>query len=802
MITSWIKIFYTQFKNNILYSLLNIAGLSIGIAGLIFAILYWNNENSYDQWNKYKNEVYQVFNVMNADEIWSSNPAPLGPYAAGIEEVDNICYFHSWYDQDYIYKDGKKTMMRNIVRSDSNFLKQYPFPVVMGSADGALSGRFSMILSEETAKELFGAENPIGKSVKFQDSAYTVKAVYQLVKPSSIQPSLVVSGIIRDSDPNNQEWGNFNYGLSIRLKKDVDPAVVEKKLYNVFYEHRVKKSAKEEGISPEEFVNKYGAIKPMLKPLPDLRLRAKVPSGMPEGKGNYVMLLIMVGLSLLILVLSIVNFVNLATANAIKRAKEVGIRKTIGATRTQIITQFIFESAMLCLVSIILALTFVELALPVYNTFLNKQLTLDGEQFYTQLIVIFAAVVLMAGFFPALYVANFDPVKVLKGNFSRSKGGIWLRNGMLVLQYAISAFFIIGGIVVYQQVRYMASRELGFSGAQVLEVNFMHPDEQLFDKYLTIKQEVMKIPGVVEISASGPSPGGGSRSSSNLDYKDQSIQGQNYPIDYNYFDMMKIQMVSGRKFDPKIASDTVNAIIINETAAKMLGLKDPLNAKLKPGYTSKELTVIGVAKDFHLFGFQEKIPPMSFVHFKTVGWMAANLHMAVKISPQNMDQTIAALEKFWTTNVDTEYPFSYSFIDKNFERTYADYVKQKNLFFILNAIVILISMFGLFALAAYSMERRVKETAIRKTLGASTGSLVKTLSLHFVLLGLLGFVIALIPSYFLMQKWLNTFAFRIDMGWLPFAVCLVVLLALTISVVSVKAFFSTRINILKYLKYE
>jgi putative ABC transport system permease protein len=316
-----------------------------------------------------------------------------------------------------------------------------------------------------------------------------------------------------------------------------------------------------------------------------------------------------------------------------------------------------------------------------------------------------------------------------------------------------------------------------------------------------IKAEVSKIKGVAQVSTGAFAFGSTNGSTSSFEYKENTIQGRNMGVDFGMLEMMQIQLKEGRFLSDKIASDTINSMLINETTLKMMNEKNPIGKEVD--WNGNKLKIIGVVKDFNLFGPQAEIPPMVFFHFKTIDWMLQNASkIHVKISGDNPEQTLAEIEKFWTKKVDTEYPFSYDFVDKAYARTYETYVKQKNLFSLLNVIVILIALFGLFALASFSIQRRMKEIAIRKTLGAETGVLLQELSKQYIVFCLIGFAIALFPVYYLLNKWLENFVFRIAISFTPFIIGFVVLLLLTLLVVLSRAYQATRLDVLKYLKYE
>lgn len=809
MLKNWLKIYLYQIKNNKFFTALNVLGLSMGISGLIFSILYWNDEHSYNAWNPEKDKVFLSISNLGEDMFWATNVAGYEPhFKDNFPELEAYCYFDNWYAEQVLQYRNKKKIIK-VTDAQKDFFKFFPFEFIRGSAKNALADQNSIALSDEMTKQMFGDENPLGKEVSYSGRILVVRGVYKIQGKSSLAPMAVVNTIDGRLVGERTQWGNFNFGLMLKLKDPSKTESVIAKLEKLLYENRDLKWAKEQGITMAEWRKQGGTpSKIVLEPLKNARLHS-VADGFPEGKGNYQFLLIMMGLSILILVLSVVNYVNLATANAIKRAKEVGVRKILGASKSNIVKQFIFETVLTAILSILISLVIVELTLPYYNDFLSKELVIHSGQFYIQIILIFGVVVLLAGIFPAIYVSNFETLKVLKGNFSRSKSGVWLRNGMLIMQFAIASFFIVGSYIVYQQVSFMSSKDLGFQGSQVLQINYRNQYnyreenylKKIIQRYNMVNQELSKIKGVRQVSVGSFEFGNGAQASSSFDYNGVTVQGKNMAIDFEMLDMMKIKVIKGRNISPSFSSDTISSILLNETAINMMKEKDPIGKEIN--WNGKKLKIIGVVKDFHINGPQEEIPPMTIFHYKTIDWMIQNASKVyVKADSETMDQTIAGIEKFWIKNVDTEYPFKYEFVDKSFANSYKAYVNQKNLFSLLNIIVITIALFGLFALASYSIQRRMKEIAIRKTLGAETKTLLKELSKQYVIFCIIGFLIALFPVYYLLGKWLENFAYRIDISPIPFLVGFIALMTLTLIVVLSRAYQATRVNVLKYLKYE
>ncbi|MFB3389323.1 ABC transporter permease [Flavobacterium sp. LAR06] len=805
MLKNWINIFIYHFKNNKFFTALNVLGLSIGIAGLIFALLYWNDEQSYNAWNPEKENVYQVLVQLSDTPVGSDCALFLKPTLDQDPNVKSILYADSWYQKDKIIYKGKKEFVDKIINVEQNFFSFFPFKIIKGDSISAIKDDSSIAISDITAKRIFGNENPIGKQIKCFDQLFSVRAVYHIPGNSSIAPNVIINKMKQYTTAGLT--GPFLLKLLLKVKDPSKVDLTRQKLERLYNHDFIAKIAKEAGFTVEVMTKKVGYFTVILEPLSKARLHSLI-DGYPEARGNYQFLMIMMGLSLLILILSIVNYINLATANAVKRAKEVGVRKISGASKGDIVNQFLFETVLTTTFSILLALVIVELTLPYYNNFLNKNIVLLASQFYIQLLLIFIITILAAGLFPAIYISNFETFKVLKGNFGRSKNGIWLRNGMLIFQFAIAAFFIIGSNIVYQQIKYLQTKNLGFKGDQVisLSLNFSSIDYQgenaaqnIYDKYNIIKQQLSKIKGVEQISTGLIAFDGSDNSISGVLYNDELFKERVIPLDFGMFEMLNIKIIKGRNFDRKLASDTINSVIINESALKLMNLKDPLGKELV--IREQKLKIIGIVQDFSLLSPESKVPPIAFYNIKMFG-MTQNINKVyAKLKQDDLENTIADIQKLWS-KVDTEYPFQYDFVDKEYARTYESYVKQKNLFSLLNIVVILIALFGLFALASYSIQRRMKEIAIRKTLGADTNVLLKELSKQYILYCIIGFIIALFPVYYLLNKWLENFAFRIDISIFPFILGFIILLILTLIIVLSRAYSATKTDILQYLKYE
>jgi len=807
MLKNWFKIFLYNSRKNKLFFLLTVFGLATGLTGIILALSYWEDESKYDQWNPHKDNIAEVIIHFN-DNTWPYQVAPLAYYLKEKTDlIEDYMYFKPFYSSDPITYQGKNLYLKNYGNTQPNFFDFFPFDITAGSSNDFKNTVNAIAIEEKQIHELFGDENPLGKTLLSPNgSNYVVTTIYKINEASSFKPNFVIREVeknIKDGIQYNN-WGDFNYSLVLKLKNSTDKEIIEKKLNEIIYEYRIRKDAKELGITEEELLKQMGgSFSFQLVSLADSRLNSStLPTGYPEGKGNTTSLYINIGLSLLILIISIFNYINLSTAYAIKRAKEIGLRKVIGASRLDIVLQQIVETLIVTFIALIVALALVEILLPSYNELLNKKLEISFIQYIPYFAILTLVVVIFAGIFPALYIANFDILKVLKGNFSRSKSGTLLRNGMIVIQFCIATFFIIAGVVITKQVQYVSSKDLGFQADQIISINW---DKQLgdnkYNEYLRIKQDLLKIPGVTAVNTSVFTLGRGSSSSSSYKLNEKTVQAQNMAIDFGYLDLLGIKIIEGRDLDDKLASDSTKSVLVNKVAAQDFGETDIIGKEII-AYGEK-VKVVGIVNDFHLLGLENKIPPMVFTHIKFTNWTQSNIStITVKIETDKMEEAISQIESYWTNKVDNSRPFKYDFINSIFARTYKDYINQRNLFAILNIVVISIALLGLFAIASYSIERRYKEIAIKKVLGIETKQLIINLSGQYFILLIIGYMLALLPSYYLMDLWLSNFSYRIELPILAFVIALILMVILTAIIVISKAYNATRISALTYLKYE
>ena len=604
-------------------------------------------------------------------------------------------------------------------------------------------------------------------------------------------------------EQSKDQWTSYSYNGFFKLKPGTDIKALENKLTKQMQEQD-EISAKKWGYA----IDKKNPTVVYLTSISKMKLDAK-SDGLEKGDKKSIMILL--SLSALILLLSGINLINLKTAQASQRAKEVGVRKVVGSTKSNLVLQFLLETFMICFVAYIVAFAMVELFLPSYNKFLNKEIRLDDFRLflYTGLLLIVFS--LISGLIPALYLSNFKPINTLKGNFARSKSGVFLRNSILTLQLIISSFFIICSLIIHTQVKYMMNKDLGFKGDQAIQINFKKGNWENnlnVNKYRRLKIELSKIPGVTDVTGSVNSLGNGTANGSVVKLSTdttKTVQTMLGGIDENFLKFYKVKFLSGRDLDWKKASDTINGAVINETLAGKLGYnpKTALDKEFFTGWDGKKkYKILGVVKDINYAGVEQSVMPIVYFNYDR-NWIKNNMqNVQIKISENDINGTLERIKEFWMTKAEPGYPFDYEFVDKQFAKTFEKFQKQQTLFTTLNIVVLVIALLGLFALSSLLIEQKLKDVAIKKTLGADERIIVWDLTKRFLLICVIAVFISIPFGYYAMNEWLKDFAYRIDMPVWPYILSLVLLLVLTFVVVSFKAYRATKINLVKYLKYE
>lgn len=809
MLNNWLKIAFANYKKNWLSTIINVLGLSLGLCIFLMAFIHWQDEKSYEQWIPNKENIYLVENS-NSDFgniVVSSFPA-LAVSKEKFKEIEDFAIANSWGAYKTRLMAGEKSVYITSCRASETYFDFFPMEKLAGSFKNAISDNGKIAISEETAKSLFGNEykNCIGKTVKLDDNenkSLIITVVYKIPEKNTVfKPGFIMRhpGL----DQKKLEWTNYSYIGYFKLKSGTDVAALEKKLSAQMSE--------QEKIASEKWGEKYdekNKANVFLTPISDMKLEAK-SEGVEKGDKKSIMILL--GLSALILLLSGINLVNLKTAQASQRAKEVGVRKAIGSSKSKIIAQFLLENLIICVAAYIIAFASIELLLPSYNKFLGKQIQLNDYRIFIYSGVLLLVFALVSGLIPAMYLSNFKPINTLKGNFTRSKSGVWLRNSILSLQLIISSFFIICSLIIHTQVKYMMNKDLGFKGDQVVHVHFKKTDwrdHYNSKKYLRLKNEVSKIAGVKDITGSVFQIGVGMFNTSSVRKAEDTTKILNNVgvggIEYNYFKFYKMKFVSGRDIDLRLASDTISGAIANEAFIRKMGWNksNALGKEVLPGWEDKKkYKIIGVLKDFYISGVDKPVEPMLYFNYDR-NWSKDNMaNLQIKLSGDDIDGTLERIKQFWLTKAEPGYPFEYEFVDKQFAKTFEKFQKQQTLFTILNIVVLLVALLGLFALSSLLIEQKLKDVAIKKTLGADERTIVWDLTKRFLIIASIAVIISIPFGYYAMNEWLKDFAYRIEMPIWPYILSFAMLLLLTFAVVSIKAYRATKINLVNYLKYE
>ncbi|KFC21748.1 ABC transporter permease [Chryseobacterium sp. FH1] len=808
MIKNWLKIAFINYRKNWLSTIINVLGLSVGLCVFLLIFIHWQDEKSYEEWIPNKENIYLVENHLSSFGNMSQSSYPeLYVSKEKFPEIEDytIANIWAWYRTRLIA--GDNSSYSTVGQVSSQFFKFFPFETIAGNPNTALLDKSQIALSEKTAKQLFDDDykNSIGKTVKKDENGnvYTVSLIYKLPEQNSVFKADYL--VLENQPKDDNQWLSYSFFGLFKVKPGTDIQKLEEKLTKQqrYHEEILSKKWGSE-------IDKKNPTKVFLTPLTKIKLDAK---GDGISKGDKKSLKILLGLSILILILSGINLINLKTAQSAQRAKEVGVRKSIGSSKKSLVIQFLIETFIICLVAYFIAFALVELLLPSYNKYLGKEIKLNDPNIFIGSAILLVLFALLAGIIPATYLSNFKPINTLKGNFSRSKHGVWLRNSILTLQLVISSFFIICSLIIHSQVDFMMKKDLGFKGNQVIQIDFKKSNYNEKDysvkKYELLRNEVKNISGVLETTGSVQSLGMGLRNASVVKYAVDTTKIINTvavgAIEENYFRFYDMKIVAGNDLNWRKASDTINGSVVNETFAKKMGWNNQqaIGKEILPGWEDKKkYKILGVVKDFYYGGVDRPIEPAVFFNYNR-NWAKNSMsNLQIRLDTKDIDGTVERIKEFWLTKAEPGYPFDYQFIDKQFARTFEKFQKQQTLFTTLNIVVLVVALLGLFALSSLLIEQKLKDVAIKKTLGADEKTIIWDLTKRFLIICFFAVILSIPISYYAMNEWLKDFAYRIDMPVLPYVLSMISLLILTFIVVSFKAYQATKINLVKYLKYE
>ncbi len=790
MFKNYLKIAFRNIKRHKGYSFINISGLAAGMACCILILFWVNDELGFDRFHKNAPNLYRVeTDRTSSGKVFHENFSPSPLAEALSQEFPEVIHATNatWAGgMPYKYKD-KTFSERNIRAVDRSFFEMFTFPLLKGDPATILADPNSIVISENMKEKYFKGEDPVGKTITADKKHnFIITGVMKNIPAnSSLQFDMAVP--FSFAKTLNRYNPNWNYSSSITyvlLAEGASPELTADKITAFVSRHAENSSAK---FSLNNFK----------------RIHLHSYSGARNTMKRIQYVYIFSVIAVFVLVTACINFMNLSTARSACRAKEIGMRKISGALKRNIVTQFFGESILLTMIALIFSLLIVVLLLPVYNSISGKQFSADillnGSSLFILLsICLFTG--LTAGSYPALFLSSFQPVRIIQGSFSAGTNNrSILRKILVVAQFSISIFLLLGTAVVYKQLDYMKNSDLGYSKDHLIQITMRMDTSQ---SYKTLKSEFIKNPGVVSISASGDNVAsmrgryGGAEWDNKEAGKDMLI-GFN-AVGYDFLETMKIEIASGRSFSPLFSTDEEGAFVINEELVRLMGFNNESAVGENFSFMGIKGRIIGIMKDFHHTSFRSNIEPLAFFIAPNPNWLR---NLVIRLHPNNVTATLSSLEKSWK-NIFPAYDFSYRFLDEDFNMLYRSEGRMGNLFKYFTVLAVFIACLGLFGLASFMAEQRTKEVGIRKILGASVFNVVKLLSGEFILLVSIANIIAWPAAYFCMREWLKNFAYHTDPGPGLFILTGTLALIIALITVSIQAVKAARANPVDTLKYE
>ncbi|RZL62326.1 MAG: ABC transporter permease, partial [Pedobacter sp.] len=770
---------------------INIGGLAIALAAFILVALYFTYETGFDKTNPNYNNIYVVGRIYPDFKTNYTSP----PFAKAIKdnfpEVENAGITKRGFFE-FTMKNGKNTLFaKNFMQADYNAAKILDLKPMGGLEKPAGDAERLSYLSEENMKVLFPNKTdnkPEMVGMGASNSGITAKINGSIT--NNLHSNITFDGIsIGNELGQGENYGYNNYTTYIQVKPGTDVANLEQKITDLYHKELLK------GETDQKTIEEIKGVSTFLDPLANLHLRPKAGNDAP-----YKILIALSVLGILILVIACINFTNLSIAQATKRAKEVGVKKVMGAYRFQLTFQFLTEILMQCLAATVLSLIVAEIALPKFNQLFMVDLAIwqiDNSLIW-QLPLILFFITLVAGFYPSMVLSGFKPALVLKGNFQTSRQSYWLRNSLLVVQFSVAVIFITGLLIINSQLKYMRTQDVGFNASQVVYIkniaSFSEP--QVF---APVRDRIIQIPGVKSVTVTNTIPDGSEAGTNGYtaDGKEQSLG--MIDVDFDYFETLDIKLKEGRFFSKQFSTDTANSAILNEAAIAKYGLVNPIGKNIRGSRT--DYKIVGVIKDFKGQGFEKAVEPTIYAIKNKSG--NPKLEIMIKIEESRMAEVLATLKSKWPeiNKMDGDY-FRFQFLDELYGKLFAKQEQLQSVFFAAALLTIFIAVLGLFAFAKYITNGRIKEIAVRKILGANDLQIFRLINKSFFVMVIIANLISWPLAYILTKKWLETFAYRIDVPILPFVLSALITILLTIVTVTIQARKAVKANPVDALKYE
>lgn len=813
MLKNYLIIAWRNIIRNRGYAFVNIIGLAIGIACFSLIMLYVKDELSFDNFHSKGDRIYRL--ALERKYPGRSRHYAIVPagYAAAIQndfaEVEKTCRLFYFGPGGFLLKRGENIYEENfVVWSDSTFFDLFDIPLLKGNAAEALRLPNSVVLTESSARKYFGDTDPIGQVldvVQNDDDLRVTGVCADVPQNSHLRFDMLTSSstlqFIRE--PNYINFSAYTYLLA---KPGSDARALEAKLPDLVVKYASGPVLRNFGVNYEEYQRQGNGYRYFLQRLPEIYLGSNLESEL-RPPGSRQRAYFFMAIAILIIVIACINFMNLATARSAMRAREVGIRKTLGSPRRQIALQFLSEALLITAVSSVLAWTISRLALPLFNQLTDKQFTLQHlltPGFLGLMLLVMLVTGLLSGSYPAAALSSFKPLDVVRGRFASTRKGALLRNGLVVFQFGISVFLIISTILVYRQLAFTQNKNLGFDKESLISIR--GAGGLTAQQSETIKEQIRQLAGVEAVSGCNTQPG---QDYFGVSFRPQGANetttGSGLIVDEGYIECMKMEIVDGRSFS-KAFTDTLS-IVVNEAALREMEISDPIGKTLtsnneffNPGNDSiATYTIVGVVKDFHFQSLHHVISPLFFIHNQRSFVPGVDNLVTVRLKPGDVQGTLQSIERLWKQAL-PEAPFNFSFLDREWANLYEREMTTRRVYGFFSLLAIFIACMGLLALAAFTTEQRTKEIGIRKVLGASVSGLVGLLSRDFLKLVLIALVVASPIAWYLMKQWLQGFAYRITMDWWVFALsgAIAILIAfLTVSFQSIRAAVMNPVESLK-----
>ena len=801
MFKNYLKVAFRSLNKNRVYSVINILGLALGLTVTILVFMFIKDETSYEKhWSGYE-RVYRT--GIKADMMGQKMDAPVSPspmanaFRTEFTDVETATRINTVNQEIMVRHEQTKVYIQKGVYADSTFFKVFDYEFIHGDPNTALKEDNAIVLTEATARKLFGDKNALGELVNYDNRQdYVVKGI---VKEPKGHAHFHFDMFMSQNGIRNV-WMSNNFHTYVKLKEGADFNAFETEMKRNFMkkiEPDVERFLK---ITVEEFLKQGNAFEYQLQPLKDIHLHSQKDWEI-EQNGNIIYIYVFIGIAILVILIAGINFMNLSTARAGKRAKEVGVRKVTGASRKMLIVQFLTESVIQSFIALFLAFILVELFLPGFNNIMETNLYLFNDHIGQTVLFSLGVTLfygLFAGSYPAFFLSAFQPIAVLKGDLTKTKSGALLRKSLVVIQFTASTILIIGMIIIFQQISFLQNKDIGFKGDQVIVAPLQ--TDAFVENFRSYNDIFLKNSNVLSVTRASYYPGDTpNQNMFNLEGSEEQMPLWNMEVDYGFFNTLGVEMVEGRKFDREKESDSIPYFILNETAVKNLNIENAVGRRLGR-FTNqngdKEYgNIIGIVKDFHVEGFNQPIRPMVLTVSDNL-WFAS-----FKIAANDMNATVDFIETEWN-KLEPSHPFRYTYLDQKFGALLRQQENFGTMFLFLTILAIIISAMGLYGLASYTAEQRTKEIGIRKVLGASVSQIMNMLTKDFIKLVLIANIFAWPITYLLAKNWLTNFSYQIDMPIMPFIFATLLALIIALITVSSQAYLAANSDPVDALKYE